>query len=768
MEDSVQESHTDPQWNAERLRVVLDSVGLGLFEYGFERGELVLDDLTREILGLPPASEPRLDALILLVHADDREAARFALAAALESKTDGRFSLECRLAAKGENGESWIALRGRVAFESGKPSRLIGTVADVTLARKGERDGALLAAIVESSNDAIVSKTLEGRVTSWNKAAERLFGYRAEEMIGAPIERVIPKSLWAEETDILKRIRAGLLVERYEAERITRLGETITVSLRVSPIRDRSGRIIGASKIARDIGDQRRAAEAIARSELELRTLTESVPALVYVSNSVGETIYTNHAYQEFVGRPPEELLGWRWEEFVHPDDRPAVMAHSRDTLTRGEAQRIEFRLRRADGAYRWIALRSLPMRDASGAVLRWLGACMDIHETKDAEARLRESDRQKDDFLAVLAHELRNPLAPLRNALEILKLSQDRPRKVGAMREMMERQVAQLIRLIDDLLDVSRVTRGKLELRRRPTDLKAVLESALETARPTISAARHNVRLLLPEEPVTLDADPIRLAQVFSNLLTNSAKFMDAGGEIRVVATHAAGEICISVTDFGIGLAPEELPNLFTMFGQARRVHAGAKGGLGLGLALVKQLVELHGGSVTAESAGRGEGSRFSVRLPLAEGATAGAFQVAAPPVSQQTDTSPGKRRVLVVDDNADSVTSLSKLLELHGHEVRSARDGVEAVSEAKAFRPDVIFMDIAMPRLNGLEATRAIRAEPWGGDIFICALTGFGLPQDLERSEAAGINHHFVKPVNVEAVVNLLAAKSVEHRPA
>jgi signal transduction histidine kinase/ActR/RegA family two-component response regulator len=365
---------------------------------------------------------------------------------------------------------------------------------------------------------------------------------------------------------------------------------------------------------------------------------------------------------------------------------------------------------------------------------------------------QLREADRKKDDFIALLAHELRNPLAPIRNGLQVLRLSRGDAEAAAQARSMMDRQLSHMVRLIDDLLDISRINRNKMELRRSRVLLRDVVVSALETARPLIDEAGHELRVSLPGRPVFLDADLTRLAQVFSNLLTNSAKYTEHGGHIWLTADRRGGEVIVSVRDTGIGIPRESLENIFDMFSQVDRSIERSSGGLGIGLALVKGLVEMHGGQVRAESEGEGKGSTFIVTLPAA------VDQAAPAPSTTANSLAAAGRRILVVDDNWDGADSLATMLKLLGNEVRTAHDGVAAVEVAGQFRPEVILMDVGMPKLNGLEAARRIRGEAWGRDMTIIALTGWGQEDDRERSRDAGCDGHLVKPVNLSDLEQLL----------
>jgi signal transduction histidine kinase/ActR/RegA family two-component response regulator len=379
------------------------------------------------------------------------------------------------------------------------------------------------------------------------------------------------------------------------------------------------------------------------------------------------------------------------------------------------------------------------------------------IERVRSTEA-LREADRRKSEFLATLAHELRNPLAPIRNALELLRLGADKPGLLDKVRATMERQVGHMVHLINDLLDIARISSGKVVLKIERVDLQSVVASAVETSLPLIESARHELVLRLPAEPVWLDVDTVRLSQVLSNLLSNAAKYTPQGGRITVSAdADSGGMAVIQVLDTGIGIAPQALEAVFEMFAQAPQSVGISKGGLGIGLSLVRHLVALHGGSVTASSPGPGQGSTFTIRLPLAAGANA----VAAAAAEQ--DGVPRRRdplRILVADDNVDAADTLSILLRMEGHEVRVAYDGEQAIRIAEAFRPALAFLDIGMPRMDGYQTALALRALPGMHDIRLVALTGWGAEEERARTHAAGFDHHLLKPAFPEQVQAILAA--------
>jgi PAS domain S-box-containing protein len=527
--------------------------------------------------------------------------------------------------------------------EAGDVSGSVLIFRDVSAQRLHERDKAqqlvvarTLAAIVESSDDAIVSKSLNGTIESWNAGAERIFGHKAGHAIGRHISLVIPPERLAEEDEIISRLKRGERVEHFETERVRSDGTRIQVSLTISPLKDEDGHVIGASKIVRDVTERKRA-------EAELRALA----------------------------------------------------------------------------------------------------------------ADLSETDRRKNEFLATLAHELRNPLAPISNAVQILRRRGGGDSDaVDAATGLLERQVGHMARLVDDLLDMSRITRGHIELRREPVDLGVIVRQVVEATKPQFRAMNHQLTIALPDDAVMLHADPTRLAQVLGNLLNNASKFTDRDGHVSLLVEPRADDVEIRVRDSGIGIAAAELPKVFEMFTQLDNSIDRSRDGLGIGLTLVKNLVEMHGGSVSVSSEGPGRGSEFVVRLPVMKESVA--FTEGSP-TSPEAGSAPG-RRVLIVDDNQDGATSLAMLLHLGGHETFVAHDGAEALAEAERLHPDVILLDIGLPGISGYEVCRRIRQQPWGKEMVMVALTGWGQEEDRERSRDAGFDAHVVKPVEPGFLATLL----------
>lgn len=401
-----------------------------------------------------------------------------------------------------------------------------------------------------------------------------------------------------------------------------------------------------------------------------------------------------------------------------------------------------------------WWAANGLSRAEQTARRARALRAASE-ERLKAALLALREADRRKDEFLATLAHELRNPLAPVRNMVEVLKHGAASEKLRQNAIETIERQVGQMVRLIEDLVDVNRISRGKLELERRPTDIASVIELAIETSQPLMNGSGHKLELKLPEEHIFVEADQVRLAQVFSNLLNNASKFTNSGGEIGLIVERLNGEVHVTVRDNGVGIAPENLTSIFEMFAQTKADHADTIGGLGIGLTLARQIVELHEGKIEAASDGIGRGSRFTVRLPAAA-ITANDTSTAATP-SEPPKVIP--RRILVVDDNEDSATSMEMLLRFNGNDTAMAFSGPEALERVKEFHPDAVLLDIGLPGMDGYEVCRSIRSLPYGGEIRIIAVTGWGQDGDRQRTHDTGFDAHLVKPVDFNKLLEMLA---------
>ncbi len=430
-----------------------------------------------------------------------------------------------------------------------------------------------------------------------------------------------------------------------------------------------------------------------------------------------------------------------------------AIRPHVERVL-RGQPVDFEAKVPYQQAGPRYVRVAYRPDRDEHGGVVGWFASITDITERKRIEEALQEADRHKDEFLATLAHELRNPLAPIRNAMQVLHLKVPATPELQWAMDVINRQMQHMTRLIDDLLDVSRISRGKIELKLERVALATIIQGAVETSRPLIEQQGQELTVSLPPAAVVVHADLTRLTQVISNLLNNAAKYSEKGGRIHLAAEREGSDVVVSVKDTGIGIPADQLPRIFEMFTQVDRSLEKAHGGLGIGLTLVKQLVEKHGGRVEARSEGPGKGSEFLVRLPVV-------LEAAQPQETGQHDEpAPNSSfRVLIVDDNRDGADSLAMMLRLIGNDTRTAYDGQEGVDVADEYRPDLLLLDIGLPKLNGYEACRRIRQQPWGKRIVLIAVTGWGQDEDRRRSHEAGFDHHMVKPVDPQVLMKLLA---------
>jgi len=543
------------------------------------------------------------------------------------------------------------------------------------------------------------------------------------------------------------------------------------VDFAYQPLKDSDGRVTGIFVHGADVTDRTKADAALGQIEPRLRGLLQTIPGFIWTADATGEIDYISPRFLAFVGRDEARFKSAFWPEFIHREDMPKVIEVWKRVNASRSSFQIDVRLLRHDRVWRWLDIRAEPELGADGQIVRWYGYGVDQHEQKEtadalaaSEAGFREmaeklsdANRLKDEFLATLAHELRNPLAPIRTALELMKLAPDDAAVATSARQVMGRQLTQIVRLIDDLLDLSRVSRGIIELRRARLPLAGMLRDAIETSRPLIEQSGHALTVTIPEEEFVLEVDPTRIVQVFANLLNNAAKFTPRGGRIELSLEREEGEnVVVSVRDSGVGIPAAMLDRVFEMFTQVDRSHNEIGGGLGIGLTLVRRLVEMHGGSVEARSDGRATGSEFLVRLPLAP-AIAPQVDVRVAKAPRQRRRESG-RRIVVADDNVDAAESLSILLRLFGHETRTAHDGEEALAIAREFQPDVMVLDIAMPGLGGHELARSIREECWGSKVLLIAASGWGQAEDKQRSRDAGFDHHLVKPVEFDALDKLL----------
>ncbi len=653
----------------------------------------------------------------------------------------------------------------------GHATQLAGIVIERKRAEQRVRDSQerLQVALANSDTGTFRWNPYTGEFLEFDENLKRLFGFAPDEPVRITedfIARVHPDDVPALVAAV-DRCRRGADFEM-EYQVILPAGRIRWLYDRAKMERDAEGRptyLVGACT---DITKRKQAEQRLQEKERRLRELIEALPTAVYTTDAAGRITMFNQAAVELAGRVPQVGVdSWcvSWKLYrpdgtpLPHDQCPMAVALKEDRPIRGGEIIVE----RPDGTRLTAMPYPTPLYDASGQLVGAINMLVDITERKQMEEALREADRRKNEFLAMLAHELRNPLAPIRNSLHLLRMAGTEGGAIGRVHEMMERQVNHMVRLVDDLLEVSRITRGKIELRKEPVELAAIIRSAVETSKPLIEAAGHRLAITLPPTPLILDADPVRLAQVVANLLNNAAKYTDPDGQIwlNVQAANGGGElpgeVVISVRDNGIGIPADMLPRVFDMFTQIDRTLGRAQGGLGIGLTLVRSLVQIHGGRVEAKSAGPGQGSEFIVRLPLAP---AHRPDPAEPHRHHGQATVLPPQRLLIVDDNRDAADTLGMLLNFLGADVQVVSDGPAALETLRTYRPDAVLLDIGMPGMDGYEVARRIRQDPALAEVVLIALTGWGQEDDHNRSQEAGFDHHLVKPVDPDVLQALLAS--------
>ena len=646
--------------------------------------------------------------------------------------------------------------------QSIEPAVLIATVRALLRARRAEEAARRAAFQWQSTFDAIGDGVClldrDGAVTRCNGAAGSILGRPCAAVLGRPLRELlglVPAGSPA------RPLMGALDSARREALDLPLGDRWLRVTL--DPLfEDDLAVVAGAVCILADVTERRRADRALRESEERFRLLVEGVKDFaIFMTDPDGRVASWNDGAARILGYAEGEILGRDAAVIFTPEDRAAGAPEHELATAAAEGRALDERWHlRKDGSRFWASGVLSALLDEAGDLRGFAKVMRDATERKRMEEELRlraaelaEADRRKDEFLAMLAHELRNPLAPIRNALEVIRLRAADPALVEQARATAAHQVGHMARLIDDLLDVARITSGKIQLRAEPVDLAAAMRHAAEAARPLIEARGHHFALTPPPGPARVQGDPTRLEQVLTNLLNNAAKYTEPGGQIAFTAELAPGLATLRVRDNGTGIAPEMLPRIFDLFAQDDRSLVRSQGGLGIGLTLVRSLVELHGGTVTAASAGPGLGSEFVVRLPtLPEAAPDPARLAPAPP--------PGRapRRVLVVDDHADSARTLARVLELWGHEVRVAHSGPEAIAAVDADPADLILLDIGLPEMDGYEVARRLRARAPAATLILVALTGYGQDDDRRRSREAGFDHHLVKPVDLADLQRLL----------
>ncbi len=613
--------------------------------------------------------------------------------------------------------------------------------------------------ITSTLSTAVIIVDNQMRCTFANPAAERMSGFSFPELRGLPLSQTgfstTVSANGINHLSVQSTFSRELVASRKN-------GEAYPVRVNAQPLLH-GDRQAGTVIEIRDLTSEKEAAMQLKQSANEFRQLANAMPQIVWASRPDGTLDYFNDRWYEFTGFDRQLVGDPSWLPIVHPEDAERSRSTWYKSARSGAPFQIECRFKdRRTESYRWYLGRALASRDRHGEVARWFGSFTDIDDTKRTQVELRrvaaqlsEADRRKDEFLAVLAHELRNPLAPIRTGLEVIKLSDFDSKTTEEIHGTMERQVTQLVTLVDDLLDVSRITRGKLELRKCVSLIDEVIQSAVEASMPLINGAGHNLHLEPLAKPLRILGDPHRIAQIISNLLNNAAKYTPEGGDIWLNVSVDDANAVFQIRDTGVGIPPGQTEYIFEMFSQIDDGMQNSKAGLGIGLTLVRTLVTMHGGTIAVESPGVNRGSTFTVTLPVG---TVSDEPKSIEPHMEQTVTE--QLRVIVADDNKAAAGMLALILKMQGHEVQVCNDGLEAVTATRRFDPDVVLMDIGMPNLDGYGAARQIRSQEWGKGVLLVALTGWGQQEDRQKTHDAGFDHHLVKPANPAEIQRILAS--------
>jgi PAS domain S-box-containing protein len=757
----------------ERLRLAQASAELGIWDLNLKTHELIWTPENYRLYGIDPGTSiGGYRGWRQLVHPDDIDFVERERRKAIEQGS--AYSSEYRIR-HASGAIRWVSSKGKAYYDDqGETLRMLGVNIDITERKRAEESlresQARLACIVDTAMDAIVSVDAAQHITLFNSSAEQMFGCSAAEAIGQPLDRFIPASLRETHRQHVEVFGQGDRMRR-RMGMVTGLranGEEFPIEASVSQLEFGGQKLF--TVILRDITARVRALAHLSESEERARAQLAELQS-IYASAPVGLCVFApdlryvriNERLAEINGISPDDHIGKTLREIV-PNLADTAEPLLRQIAKSGEPLlnlEIVGETAAHPGIKRtWLAS-WLPLKNAEGQVTGINMVVEEITERKRLENELKqhaktleEADRRKDEFIAMLAHELRNPLAPIRNAVEMLGLCESIDPDFEWGRNVIDQQVKHLARLLDDLLDLSRITGNKLELKKDRILLADTVNAALEASRPIIDQRNHHVSVTAPLEPIYLHADPVRLTQVFVNLINNAAKYTAPGGRICISAEKKNGGAVMRVIDNGMGISADQLPHIFDMFYQADRSYEQAYGGLGIGLTLVKRLIEMHGGNIEARSAGVNQGSEFIVSLPLPVQMAQSTTDKIAPELEASAF-----RRILVVDDYPNAAESLAKWLRRLGHEVEVAFDGIQGIEAAEKFRPDVILLDIGMPKLNGYETAERLRQQPWGKQMVLVALTGWGQEEDRQRTREAGFDLHLVKPVDHAQLAAFLA---------
>lgn len=759
--DELKRAEEELRESEARLRLAQESAMVGIWDWMVETGALDFTPELVKLYGLPPGSINTYRDWRDRVHPDD--------IAVIESRRDEAiarhepFDLEFRaLHASGQY--RWIATKGGALYDdTGKAIRIFGVNIDITERKRAEealrQSRERLAWVLEVTGVGLWLNELPLGRLNWDDRTRELFFVPpgVDPTIDLFWQRLHPDD--REPTrlavEAALRDRTSYAIDHRAIDPAT--GEVRWIRSAGQAAYAADGTPTRFDGINYDISERKRAEEALRNSEQLYRAIGESIDYGVWVCEPDGRNIYASESFLKLVGLTQQQCSDFGWGDILHPDDAEHTIAAWKECVRTGGTWDIEHRCKGVDGQWHAILARGVPVRDEKGEITCWAGINLDISRIKEAEQALRDADRHKDEFLAMLAHELRNPLAPVRNAVTVLQYAGSTDPRLQRQSGIISRQVTHMARLLDDLLDVSRITRGKIVLQKQPVHLTDVLAHAVETATPLVQSRNQTLHVTDPPDKLLVEGDPDRLAQVVGNLLNNALKYTHEGGEIWLEAKREGGQAVICVRDNGMGIAPEMLPRIFELFAQADRTLGHAQGGLGIGLTMVHRLVQMHGGTVDAHSAGLGYGSEFIVRLPaLPEPGELPAHPTEPALKNQNRDRQ--TRRILVVDDVVDAADTLAEVLELWGHEVHKVHDGEAAVEAVRQLHPEVVLLDIGMPGMDGFEVARVLRREHPNQPMLLVALTGYAQDSDRQEALRAGFDAHLSKPVDLDTLRTVL----------
>lgn len=743
------------------MQAALEASAAGTFHWDMRSDSLHWDAALDRLFGLPPGEAVQsLAQFIALVHPEDRAGV---IARCERCRTEGsHFDMEFRII-RPDGSLRWLYDRGRTFRDpEGRPATMTGACVDITH-RKGtelalRRSEAFYRQALEALPGMTFTCTAEGMVDYLSEQWQEFTGIPSERLMRDawpdmlhPADRAATLAGWQEAVAQESLYDVEYRVRRHD-------GEYRWFQARGTPIRDADGHIGSWLGMAVDVHALKETQAALRATADRLARAQRAGGIGVWELDEATGLVVWSEEVAKLLGVPapgPDAVPPQVWRDALHPEDVAQIEAGLVAAWHSGRFHQV-YRVVHPDGHVLWLEAEAQVVPEASGTGRRLVGTVRDVTERQAAEEALRTADRMKDEFLATLAHELRNPLAPLRTGLEILRRGQPGTPAVEQARAMMERQLAHMVRLVDDLLDISRISRGHIEIRREPVEVGTVIAHAVEGSRQLVESKQHALEVELGAEVLWVEGDLTRLAQIVGNLVNNAAKYTAPGGRIRVGSRRRGEDVEIYVVDNGSGIDAAAQPRVFDLFMQVEGTRRHSQGGLGVGLALVRRLVELHGGTVKVQSAGTGHGSTFIVALPQS---TAFGRAAVAPAASADAQANLSGRRVLVVDDNVDAAETLTMVLALAGHETRCAHDGHQALEVARAFRPEVAFLDIGLPGLSGLDVARRFRADPALAGAYLVALTGWGTEDDKRTCLEAGFDLHLTKPVDAASVEQALA---------